>query len=1041
LCPIQNEELQISCDGSPDPALPLQLVTWTSQVSGGTGQYTYSWTGNGSFSENATTTGVNGPLVKTFYWASGPKNANLTVTSGTQSKTVQCSIQVDDNPPTCPSSMFNPSFDLVDALGNPFNPWDGSSISQGDSGTMVTVHNRSTVCSYNVALSSYQVGEPIDPNAPDQNAEYHRFINEQTHFASDPRYHVGPGQTVTLQVPVPACNWQSDLYAFVDGGTVGPVPPDFAVLEQAGTHDLLDWLVVAEPGNSCFEQCPAQPTITSIAPTATFSVGQSYSYTVTTSGGIAPISVSINPVGPGVPGLVAINGTLSGTIGAGASGTYTYEVTAQSSGGGPLSCATVQRFTITVGGGGQCPAKPTITSNPQTTAVVGGQYNYTVTTSGGVAPVAVTIKANGQGVPGLAINGATLSGTVGATATGTYSYTVTALSAGSVASCAVTQTFSITIGSSCPAGIEVPVLKHTSDDVTGTVGVSFSYNIELTNANAAGQVTYSIAQGALPAGLSLSGNKISGMPTQATDATVIIRAANQCGEDTMTLRIVIAGQCVPPQITSSGSREGTVGQPFSYTVSTQGGTPPVEVTIQGTLPNGLSFSPANDTISGTPIQTGTFDVVIHAQGGSGTKICEATLPLRITIGQGGDDDDDDDDDNGDDDDDNGGGGHRRRPNVVLFSEPEVLGASISLSQVPYTGLGTSLLQVFLFIIGLLAISAGIVYGIMKKMRRSAEHAGTPSHAAMPTHAAMPVRNITAEGYDTLTMDIDTGIYEEEYERTIPAPRQAPVAARRELSQAPLQQQQPIQPSRPSIHAAPVAIGNVSRPSTTAMTAPRPNAVPAAAESERASEPAVDPARIQNEARTSRALVSDDGAELIAHSAEGDEKRALERLAQVIDIAKTRYPREDGWLILDKDRVRESLFISTLSMIPLFVEWVVRAEDKKVFTFLRMLKHQEQPVADFMRKVVSELDSAHRARLEGAEERAHVNAHIAEVTYHLSNKELEAIVAELLHGVDERYDSAYTSVRLSLVRVLDMIKERMLRAVGAPYAFSGEKETA
>jgi hypothetical protein len=202
---------------------------------------------------------------------------------------------------------------------------------------------------------------------------------------------------------------------------------------------------------------------------------------------------------------------------------------------------------------------------------------------------------------------------------------------------------------------------------------------------------------------------------------------------------------------------------------------------------------------------------------------------------------------------------------------------------------------------------------------------------------------------------------------------------------------------------------------------------------------IDPAKIQLEARSSRTLISDDAAALIAHAAEGNEKQALERLTQVIDIAKTRYPREDGWLILDKDRVRESLFISTLSMIPLFVEWMVRGEDKKVFTFLRMLKHQEQPVADFMRKVVAEIDTAHRARLEGEEERSRANAHIAEVTYHLSNKELESIVAELLHGVDERYDSAYTSVRLSLVRVLDMIKERMLHAVGTPYAFSQQEE--
>jgi hypothetical protein len=198
-------------------------------------------------------------------------------------------------------------------------------------------------------------------------------------------------------------------------------------------------------------------------------------------------------------------------------------------------------------------------------------------------------------------------------------------------------------------------------------------------------------------------------------------------------------------------------------------------------------------------------------------------------------------------------------------------------------------------------------------------------------------------------------------------------------------------------------------------------------------------RLQDTARASRTLVSDDGMKLIINSVEGDEKKATERLSHVVEIAKSRYPREDGWLVLDKGRVRESLFVSTLSMVPLFVEWMVRGEDKNIFGFLRMLKSQEQPVADFMRKVVAELDNAHRARLEGAEEKTSVNPHIAEVTYHLSNNDLEAIIGELLQGVDERYDSAYTSVRLALVRVLDVIKERQFTRIGGAYSFTQNQE--
>jgi hypothetical protein len=481
-------------------------------------------------------------------------------------------------------------------------------------------------------------------------------------------------------------------------------------------------------------------------------------------------------------------------------------------------------------------------------------------------------------------------------------------------------------------------------------------------------------------------------------------------------------------ITSSGSRDGVVGESFFYSVSTSGGSGKVTVSIEGTLPNGLTFNAVDDTITGKPTEAGTFNVLIRAQVEDGGKICSATMPLRITISRTGDDDDDNGDDDDDDDDNGGGGGgHRRRPNVVLFSEPEVLGASISLSQVPYTGLGTSILQIALFIIGLFAISAGIVYALARKLRRGAEQQTivVPQQKATPTTIALHTN-------DDVSFDIDVNAYEEEYARVAtPAPSIARTAqpAYQQYTAAPVAKAATVTP--------PAALASVMQ--EVAQPAQKPGAPEQALA--RASEQKFDPARLQTEARASRTLVSDDGAELIAHSVEGDEQRALERLTQIIDIAKTRFPREDGWLILDKDRVRESLFISTLSMIPLFVEWVVRGEDKKVVTFLRMLQHQEQPVADFMRKVVAELDVAHRSRLEGAEERARTNAHIAEVTYHLSNKELEAIVSELLHGVDERYDSAYTSVRLSLVRVLDMIKERSLRAVGSAYAFSSDREIA
>ncbi|QQR82429.1 hypothetical protein IPJ70_04105 [Candidatus Campbellbacteria bacterium] len=378
---------------------------------------------------------------------------------------------------------------------------------------------------------------------------------------------------------------------------------------------------------------------------------------------------------------------------------------------------------------------------------------------------------------------------------------------------------------------------------------------------------------------------------------------------------------------------------------------------------------------------------------------------------------------GDDDDDGGGGGGggggHRHPNVVLFSTPEILGSSISLMQVPYTGLGTSLFQIFLFILGLLAISGGVTYVIARR-RMGEDTMETTSFVRtqyVPKETAPIIEDIAPEldalsAYDEYTSRTEITPAYAQYESTVDAGIDPDVPV-----------DLPIAPATPVADV-------VAQSTAVRMITQRDQSI---------SQKALVLVRLQDMARASRTLVSDDGMQLIANSAEGDEKKATERLNHIIEIAKARYPREDGWLVLDKGRVRESLFVSTLSMVPLFVEWMVRGEDKNIFGFLRMLKSQEQPVADFVRKVVAELDNAHRARLEGAEEKTAVHPHIAEVTYHLSNNDLETIIGELLQGVDERYDSAYTSVRLALVRVLDVIKERQVTRIGGAYSFAQNQE--
>ena len=85
----------------------------------------------------------------------------------------------------------------------------------------------------------------------------------------------------------------------------------------------------------------------------------------------------------------------------------------------------------------------------------------------------------------------------------------------------------------------------------GKVGEAYSQTLAATGA---APITWSIESGSLPAGLTLSGNTISGTPTTAGTFTFKVKAANGAGSDTKDLSIVIQAAPVepgpPPVITS-----------------------------------------------------------------------------------------------------------------------------------------------------------------------------------------------------------------------------------------------------------------------------------------------------------------------------------------------------------------------------------------------------------------------------------------------------------------------------------------------------------
>ena len=93
-----------------------------------------------------------------------------------------------------------------------------------------------------------------------------------------------------------------------------------------------------------------------------------------------------------------------------------------------------------------------------------------------------------------------------------------------------------------PASMQLPSITTTTLP-GGKAGDAYSQTLAATGT---APITWSIESGSLPAGLTLSGDTISGTPTAAGTFTFTVKAANGAGSDTKELSIVIQAAPVEP---------------------------------------------------------------------------------------------------------------------------------------------------------------------------------------------------------------------------------------------------------------------------------------------------------------------------------------------------------------------------------------------------------------------------------------------------------------------------------------------------------------
>jgi hypothetical protein len=126
--------------------------------------------------------------------------------------------------------------------------------------------------------------------------------------------------------------------------------------------------------------------------------------------------------------------------------------------------------------------------------------------------------------------------------------------------------------------------------------------------------TFSLASGALPPGLSLSGGVLSGTPDTPGIYNFNIKVTD-CATDgvpntlTKAFQIAIAG---PLSITTASPlTAGTVGAAYTQAFAASGGISPYTFSLaSGSLPPGLTVSLG--TLSGSPTTSGPYDFIIQA---------------------------------------------------------------------------------------------------------------------------------------------------------------------------------------------------------------------------------------------------------------------------------------------------------------------------------------------------------------------------------------------------------------------------------------------
>ena len=391
--------------------------------------------------------------------------------------------------------------------------------------------------------------------------------------------------------------------------TGGAYPITVSVTDSSNVTVSKQFTVqIAGPGGG------STPSITTTSPLPAANVGQSYSQTLSATGGTSPYTWS---GGQGLPAGLTLGGTGAITGTPTTAGSYSFSVVATDSKGVASAAATLA-----------------LTVNPSTLQITtpGGAlfngtaasaYSTTFSAQGGTPPYTWSVPpGTTDGLTFMNPTNGVLSGTP--TASGTFSFVVQVADSATPKATA-TQSYSLVVNN--------PSLIITASSFpSGTVGVP--YNQTSPAAVVSGGTapyTWSLSSGSVP-GLSFvpASVALSGTPSAPGTFPLTLQVSDAAGltaSKSFSVTIAPAGLSIT---TSRQLSSGILNIAYSQSMAAAGGAPPYTWSANG-LPKGLTINSNTGQISGIPTAAGTFSFVVITVIDSALKTAQDNFTLIINL--------------------------------------------------------------------------------------------------------------------------------------------------------------------------------------------------------------------------------------------------------------------------------------------------------------------------------------------------------------------------------------------------------------------------